>query len=364
MKRRARTFRTGHRLTSCPDDFPPARSPPWPLSVAGPHAADLGTLPVAGRAGCGGFRSGRVPDPCQIPFGVPGRACALRFPAGRCYACGSREPGWRAGLAELKVMGQRHRAGAALRRRPRPRILSSRGESVEEHPRARQDRRNLAARCCTIDGAGRVRCVAARGVPAGPAVPRHGLPPGRLPRAPPRAGGARPHRRAREQRRGRAGGRCGGGRVPLVLLVAGLGAYALTQLIEAVFRPALSTAGAGLGLFSVAATTLGTTVPEGLRGTASGIINTAAQLGTAVGIAALLLIADATTGAPGPGTGAPIIAWAASAALAAAGALAFTSSPQPDPATTCPAGPTATDHLIWALRHRQVDLTEIAPNGG
>ena len=28
------------------------------------------------------------------------------------------------------------------------------------------------------------------------------------------------------------------GRVPLVLLVAGLGAYALTQLIEAVFRPA------------------------------------------------------------------------------------------------------------------------------
>jgi predicted MFS family arabinose efflux permease len=102
-----------------------------------------------------------------------------------------------------------------------------------------------------------------------------------------------------------------------------------------------ATAGAGLGLSSVAATTLGTTVPEGLRGTASGIINTAAQLGTAVGIAALPLIADATTGAPGPGTGAPIIAWAASAALAAAGALAFTRSPQPDPATTCPAGPTA-----------------------
>ena len=66
-----------------------------------------------------------------------------------------------------------------------------------------------------------------------------------------------------------------------------------------------ATAGAGLGLSSVAATTLGTTVPEALRGTASGIINTAAQLGTAVGIAALLLIADATTGAPGPGTGAP-----------------------------------------------------------
>ena len=37
----------------------------------------------------------------------------------------------------------------------------------------------------------------------------------------------------------------GGGRVPLVLLVAGLGAYALTQLIEAVFRPAHATGAMG-----------------------------------------------------------------------------------------------------------------------
>ena len=44
-------------------------------------------------------------------------------------------------------------------------------------------------------------------------------------------------RRAGEQRRSRAGGRgsCWG-RIPLVLLVAGLAAYALTQLLEAVFR--------------------------------------------------------------------------------------------------------------------------------
>ena len=104
-----------------------------------------------------------------------------------------------------------------------------------------------------------------------------------------------------------------------------------------------ATAGAGLGLSSVAATTLGTTVPEVLRGTASGIINTAAQLGTATGIAALLLIAAVTSGLPGPGTGAPIIAWAAAAAAAtaAAGALAFTRSPQPDPAITGPTGPKA-----------------------
>ena len=105
----------------------------------------------------------------------------------------------------LGAWGQRHHA--VLRWRPRPRMLSSRGESVEEHPWARRDRRNLAARCCTVDGAGRVRCVAARGVPARPAVPRHGLPAGRLPGAAPRAGGARARRRAREQRRGGAGGR-------------------------------------------------------------------------------------------------------------------------------------------------------------
>ena len=49
--------------------------------------------------------------------------------------------------------------------------------------------------------------------------------------------------------------------------------------------------GAGIGLSSVAATRLGTSVPIAVRGTASGIINTAAQLGTAVGIAALLLLA-------------------------------------------------------------------------
>jgi len=35
------------------------------------------------------------------------------------------------------------------------------------------------------------------------------------------------------------------GRVPLVLLAAGLGAYALTQLIEAVFRPAYATGATG-----------------------------------------------------------------------------------------------------------------------
>jgi hypothetical protein len=37
---------------------------------------------------------------------------------------------------------------------------------------------------------------------------------------------------------------------------------------------------------------MGTRVPERLQATASGVLNTAAQLGTAVGIAALLLLAS------------------------------------------------------------------------
>jgi predicted MFS family arabinose efflux permease len=55
---------------------------------------------------------------------------------------------------------------------------------------------------------------------------------------------------------------------------------------------AATVAGGGLGLSSVAATTLGTAVAGRLQGTASGLLNTAAQLGTALGVAALLLVAS------------------------------------------------------------------------
>ena len=60
-----------------------------------------------------------------------------------------------------------------------------------------------------------------------------------------------------------------------------------------------AAAGLGIGLSSVAATGLGTEVERAWRGGAAGIINTAAQVGTAVGVAALLLIAAATSGVPG-----------------------------------------------------------------
>ncbi|MBV9096356.1 MAG: MFS transporter [Streptosporangiaceae bacterium] len=103
----------------------------------------------------------------------------------------------------------------------------------------------------------------------------------------------------------------------------------------------VAAAGAGLGLSSVAATALGTGVSAGLRGTASGILNTAAQLGTAIGIAVILLIAAATTGLPGPGTGAPVVAWATAASIAIAGAVAFTRSPRQASAATRALGPAA-----------------------
>lgn len=85
----------------------------------------------------------------------------------------------------------------------------------------------------------------------------------------------------------------------------------------------VAAGGAGIGLSSVAATRLGTSVPIAVRGTASGIINTAAQLGTAVGIAALLLLATLTTGIPEPGSPAPAIAWGTAALIACTGAVIF-----------------------------------------
>ena len=70
--------------------------------------------------------------------------------------------------------------------------------------------------------------------------------------------------------------------------------------------------GLGLGLASVAGTTIGTSVPEDLVGIATGVLNTGAQLGTAVGVAVLTVIAATTS---------PGIGWAAAAVAAATTAL-------------------------------------------
>jgi len=65
--------------------------------------------------------------------------------------------------------------------------------------------------------------------------------------------------------------------------------------------------GLGLAAASVAATGLGTSVPAALAGSAAGIVNTGAQLGTAIGTALIILIATAST---------PSVGWAVAAGIA------------------------------------------------
>ncbi len=79
----------------------------------------------------------------------------------------------------------------------------------------------------------------------------------------------------------------------------------------------VTLAGIGLGVASVAGTAIGTDVADTLGGTASGVLNTGAQLGTALGVAALLLLA---AGFAEAGTG-TVVAWAVAAGLAGLTAL-------------------------------------------
>jgi predicted MFS family arabinose efflux permease len=91
---------------------------------------------------------------------------------------------------------------------------------------------------------------------------------------------------------------------------------------------AVAMYGLGLGLSSVAATTLGTDVPEALQGTASGALNTAAQLGTAIGVAAFLLVAFASTDTAVP-LGGNRLGWLAAAVSAAIGAVVLSRTRMP-----------------------------------
>lgn len=95
---------------------------------------------------------------------------------------------------------------------------------------------------------------------------------------------------------------------------AGLGVIAAgtAALLVLPLPVAAPLMGIGLGLAAVGATALGTTVPAALQGSAAGVLNTAAQLGTALGVAALLAVARSGT----------TVAWiAAAVATAAAAAL-------------------------------------------
>jgi predicted MFS family arabinose efflux permease len=114
----------------------------------------------------------------------------------------------------------------------------------------------------------------------------------------------------------------------LALIGAGIAVPLLAPSTAVLVAAGMAVAGGGLGLAAVATTSLGTDVPEQLRATSSGVINTSAQLGTAIGTALLLLVAAATTGVPDATTGPPVVAWAAAAGLALVTAAGFARLPR------------------------------------
>jgi MFS family permease len=108
------------------------------------------------------------------------------------------------------------------------------------------------------------------------------------------------------------------------LATAGLGGIAVGNLALVLSYGSVAgivagvlVAGAGLGIASVAGTAIGTAVADDLSGTASGVLNTSAQVGTAIGVAALFLLASGADGR-WPGTA---VAWAAAAGIAGLTAL-------------------------------------------
>lgn len=105
--------------------------------------------------------------------------------------------------------------------------------------------------------------------------------------------------------------------VGLLGIAAGDLLLALTYGSIAGIVAGVIVAGTGLGIASVAGNVIGTDVEESLRGTASGVLNMGAQLGTALGVAGLVVLA-VTINRPWPGTA---LAWAVAATLAGVAAL-------------------------------------------
>jgi MFS family permease len=102
----------------------------------------------------------------------------------------------------------------------------------------------------------------------------------------------------------------------------------------------IAMAGVGLGLSSVAANALGTDIGGSMQAAAAGALNTAAQLGTALGVAALLLLSGATARASFPLHGATL-GWTAAALMALTGATVIaTRSTRARSAAARPGAPT------------------------
>lgn len=120
----------------------------------------------------------------------------------------------------------------------------------------------------------------------------------------------------------------------LGLIAAGDAAMLLISGARVLLPVCVAAAGLGIGLSSVGSTTIGTDVSNKLQGTAVGILNTAAQLGTALGVSAAVLLASVTQHENLPLHGPPL-SWAVAALLASCGALVVLRQRQ-----SRPAGPT------------------------
>ncbi|WP_170111969.1 MFS transporter [Nocardia fluminea] len=109
------------------------------------------------------------------------------------------------------------------------------------------------------------------------------------------------------------------GTIGMMLIAFGIAVLAGWPEVGLVVVIATTVMGCGLGMSSVASTATALSVPDTVRAAASGLVNTAAQLGTALGTAALLLLAASFDGEPNvAGASAPRIAWVAAAVLATA----------------------------------------------
>jgi hypothetical protein len=106
----------------------------------------------------------------------------------------------------------------------------------------------------------------------------------------------------------------------LAAVAAGAAAMAVAVLADGglgALLPAFVVTGAGLGCASVASTLEGTAALGAAdQGIASGVLNAAAQVGTAVGFAALISVATAAGSAAAGMGGAAALALAAAIAIA------------------------------------------------
>jgi hypothetical protein len=124
---------------------------------------------------------------------------------------------------------------------------------------------------------------------------------------------------------GRQGALAGATAGLLVLAAGAAGLVAVPGLGAAAALPAFALMGLGVGCGAVAATEAGTSgAGDGRGGLVSGLLNTAAQLGNALGVSAFVVLAAAISTPPTPAAAAGMqVACLAGALAAGAGALAF-----------------------------------------